>query len=137
MPDPNLDLVNLMIEDIQNKRRIERVDELFARDFVNHTPVRGIANDRDGMRHLFAMTHVAFPDGVVTVQDQASIENKVWTRKVFSGTHTGPLRGIPATGKKVTYDVFDILEVRGGKIIGHWGLADQLSLLRQVGAVKI
>jgi predicted ester cyclase len=82
------------------------------------------------------MTHVAFPDGVLVVEDQASSENKVWTRKSFSGTHTGPLRGIAATGNKVTYEVFDILKIQDGKITEHWGSVDRLSILRQLDAIK-
>ena len=132
MSDANIDLVNLMIEEIQNRKNIELVDEIFAKDFVNHSPVRGFPNDRSGMRQLFSLIHVAFPDGVLVVEDQASSENKVWTRKSFSGTHTGPLGDIAATGNKVTYEVFDILKIQNGKITEHWGLGDRLSLLRQI-----
>ena len=82
------------------------------------------------------MIHVAFPDGVVKVEDQVASGSKVWTRKSFSGTHAGPLRGVPATGRKVSYEVFDILEIRNGRIAGHWGLADRLSLWRQLGLAK-
>jgi predicted ester cyclase len=136
MSDANSDLVNLMIEEIQNKKNIELIDELFSVNFLNHTPLHGLSSDRSGMRQLLSMTYVAFPDGVVSVEDQISSQGKVWTRKSFSGTHTGPLRGIAATGSKVTYGVFDILKIQGGKIVEHWGLADQLSLLRQTGVIK-
>jgi predicted ester cyclase len=136
MSDANRDLVNLMIEEIQNRKNMELIDKLFSEDFVNHTPLRGIPNDRSGMRQLFSMTHIAFPDGVLVVEDQVSGENKVWTRKLFSGTHTGPLRGIAATGNKVTYEVFDILKIQDGKITEHWGSVDQLSILRQLDAIQ-
>ena len=136
MSDANRDLVNLMIEEIQNRKNIELIDKIFAEDFLNHTPLHGIPNDRSGMRQLFSMTHVAFPDGVLVVQDQVSSGNKVWTRKSFSGTHTGPLRGMAATGNKVTYEVFDILKIQDGKIAEHWGSVDQLSILRQLEAIK-
>jgi steroid delta-isomerase-like uncharacterized protein len=136
MFDANSNLVNRMIEEIQNRKNIELVDEIFAEDFLNHTPLQGISNDRVGMRQLFSMTYDAFPDGVVLVEDQVSSDNKVWTRKSFSGTHTGPLRGITATGSKVSYRVIDILKISDGKITEHWSLVDQLSLLRQIGVIK-
>jgi hypothetical protein len=47
------DLVNRMIEEIQNKKNIDLCDELFSDAFVNHTPPKGIAADRNGMRQLF------------------------------------------------------------------------------------
>lgn len=136
MSDANSDLVNLMIEEIQNRKNIELVDTIFSGNFLNHTPLPGITSDRSGMRQLFSMTHAAFPDGVILIEDQISGDNKVWTRKSFSGTHTGPLRGMAATGNKVTYKVFDILKIEDGKITEHWNVFDQLSLLRQLGVIK-
>src|SRR5260370_14206627 len=106
MFDGKCALVNLKVEEIQNRKNVELIDRIFSEDFLNHTPLHGIPNDRSGMRQLFSMTHVAFPDGVLVVEDQVSSENKVWTRKSFSGTHTGPLRGMAATGNKVTYEGF-------------------------------
>lgn len=137
MSGANIALVNLMIEEIQNRKNIDLVDEIFAERFVNHSPLPGIPADRGGMRQIFSRMHVAFPDAVVTVNDQASSGNKVWTRKTISGTHTGPLRSIAATGNKITYEVYDILEIQDGKMIAHWGLGDQLALLRQINFIKV
>ena len=137
MSAANIALVNRMIEEIQNRKNIDLVDEIFAERFVNHSPLPGIPADRAGMRQIFSLMHAAFPDGVVRVDDQASSGNKVWTRKTISGTHTGPLRGIAATGNKVTYEVCDILEIQDGKMIAHWGLGDQLALLRQIDFIKL
>ena len=122
-----------MIEEIQNRKHIELVDELFSEDFLNHTPPPGIASDRSGMRALFSMMHVAFPDGVLVLDDQVSSADKVWTRKSFCGTHTGPLRTIAATGNKLRYTLVDILTVRAGKIVEHWSVFDQRSFLQQLG----
>ena len=136
MSSANCALVNRMIEEIQNRKNIALVDEIFAEDFLNHTPVRGISTDRAGMRQLFSMTHAAFPDGVVSIKDQAASGDKVWTWKAFSGTHTGPLRDLAPTGNRVSYEVFDILRIRDGKIVEHWSLVDQLSLQRQLGIIR-
>jgi predicted ester cyclase len=133
MSDANRALVNLMIEQIQNRKNIGLVDELFSEDFLNHTLLPGIASDRNGMRALFSMFHTAFPDGVVTVEDQISSDDKVWTRKFFSGTHTGPFRSIAPTGNRVTYTVVDILGIRCGKMVDHWSLIDRLPFLQQLG----
>lgn len=137
MSDPNRAVVNRMIEEIQNGKNLDLVDELFAEDFFNHTTVPGIPPDRAGMRALFSMIQVAFPDGVIVVEDQVSSEQKVWTRKSFSGTHTGPFRGIAPTGNKVSYTVVDILSIRGGKMVDHWSLIDRLPFLQQLGVLKV
>lgn len=129
-------LVNRMIEEIQNRKRIDLCDELFSADFVNHTPPQGISADREGMRELFARVHAGFPDGRVVVEDQAAADGRVWTRKTFTGTHTGVFAGVAPTGKVMTYSVIDILVVRDGKLAEHWAVVDRLDLLQQLGLVQ-
>jgi predicted ester cyclase len=122
-----------MIEEIQNNKKLDLCDELFAETFVNHTPPPNIASDRNGMRQLFAMTHIAFPDGRISVDDQISNGCKVWTRKIFTGTHSGDFGNVPPTGKVITYEVMDILAIEKGKLAEHWSLLDRLSLFKQMG----
>jgi predicted ester cyclase len=136
MSAQNKDLVNRMIEEIQNRKNIALCDEIFSEAFVNHTPPRGLPADRDGMRRLFAMTHAGFPDGRIVVEDQTVAGDKVWTRKTFTGTHTGVFACAAPTGKVVTYQVMDILAVRDGRIVEHWSAVDRLDLFRQLGLMQ-
>jgi predicted ester cyclase len=134
-PDKSKDLINLMIEEIQNKGNIDLVYEIFSEDFVNHTPPPQMANDRNGMRQLFSMVYTAFPDGRITIDDQISDGKKVWTRKSFRGIHTGNFGSIQPSGKLITYEVIDILSIEGGKITEHWSVLDRYNLLRQLGVI--
>ena len=59
------------------------------------------------------------------------------TRKAFHGTHTGPLMGIPPTGKRVTIDVIDIVRVANGQIVEHWNIVDQMGLMQQLGVIPM
>ena len=129
-------IVHRMIEEIQNQKRIELCHELFSETFVNHTPTPGVAPDRDGMRQLFSMVHTGFPDGHVSIEDQLAQGTRVWTRKTFSGTHTGVFAGVAPTGKMMTYQVVDILVLRNDKIIEHWSVLDRLDLFQQLGLVQ-
>jgi predicted ester cyclase len=43
--------------------------------------------------------------------------------------------GIPATGKRMTFDAFDLLRLRGGKVVDHWVVLDVAGLLRQMGVL--
>ena len=58
------------------------------------------------------------------------------THKTCRATHQGPLWGIPATGKSVTFDVIDIFTVAGGQLTEHWAVADFLSVMQQLGAAE-
>lgn len=77
----------------------------------------------------------AFPDGYHVFEEVIVEADKVVTRGVFRGTHGGALMGIAPSGKTVEFSVIHIDRVQNGKIIEHWGQADVLSLLRQLGAM--
>ena len=62
----------------------------------------------------------AFPDLKVEIQDMLADDDKVVTRKLLKGTHTGPLMGLPPTGKNVEISVIDIFTVKDGKLKEHW-----------------
>ena len=55
--------------------------------------------------------------------------------ETWHGTHTGEFFGIPASGKPVTFKVNDIVRVANGKIVEHWAVTDNLSLMQQIGAI--
>lgn len=42
----------------------------------------------------------------------------------------------PATGKRMTLEVLEILQIDGGKIIGYWVFFDRLSLMQQLGVLS-
>ena len=67
-------------------------------------------------RILFA----AFSDLHLTIHDQIAEGDKVATRKTMSGTHQGAFAGMPATGKRMTLEILEILHIDGGKILGYW-----------------
>ncbi|WP_339717387.1 ester cyclase [uncultured Sneathiella sp.] len=129
------ELVNRMIEEIQNKKNITLLDELFATDFVNHSARPGMEPGRQGMRQLFSDMNDAFPDGRIEILDQISDGRKIWTRKTFSGTHSGMFRGVAPTGKQVGYEVIDIIAVEEGRISEHWSVLDRLGFMQQLGLV--
>ena len=51
---------------------------------------------------------------------------------VMRGTHLGEFQGIAPTGKGVEVKAIDMFRISGGKIVEHWGHADDPSVfLRQ------
>ena len=62
-------------------------------------------------------------------------DDKVAIRSTFRGTHDGDFMGIPATGKTVEVGGIDIVRVRDGKFVEHWGLFDAMGLMQQLGVV--
>ena len=53
-----------------------------------------------------------------------------------TGTHRGDFMGIPPTGSSVDMQLIDIMRFDGsGQVCEHWGVADMLSLMQQLGVV--
>jgi steroid delta-isomerase-like uncharacterized protein len=109
--------------------------ELLAVDVVDHSRPPGIAPGAEGVRQQFEGFRAAFPDFRAEILDQIEEGDKVVTRKVFHGTHLGPLQGIPPTGRAVEILVIDIARVTDGKIVEHWNCVDRLGLLAQLGVL--
>ena len=48
------------------------------------------------------------------------------------GTHLGEFRGIPASGRRITAEVFDIVRVAEEKIAERWTMFDRGGLLAEL-----
>ena len=72
---------------------------------------------------------------VFEVADIASEADKVWARVVVTGTQRGEYFGIPPTGRAIRIEVFDICRIVGRQITEHWGLADHMGVMRQLGVL--
>jgi predicted ester cyclase len=51
---------------------------------------------------------------------------------VYTGTQTGPLYGVAATGKRLRFTSCDIFLVRNELIAEHWGMGDIAGVLAQM-----
>jgi predicted ester cyclase len=59
-------------------------------------------------------------------------------RVKVTGTHKGEFMGVSATGTRVDVKLIDIMRFNGtGLVWEHWGVADMLSLMQQLGAVPV
>ncbi len=124
-------------EEVQGKGNYEVFEELFAKDFVDHTPQPGgFSADRDGARNLYKALRSAFPDFRAEIHWQISDGERVTTFKTYHGTHLGEFWGIAPTGKKIQFETVDVMRVKNGKISDHWGVANLFSLAQQLGLIS-
>jgi ketosteroid isomerase-like protein len=93
----------------------------------------------DGMREYDRMWADAFPDGKVTIDDIVSAGDTVVVCFTGRGTHTGTLRtpggDIAPTGRSLTLELCDVLEIRDGKVRSGRTYFDSGSLLMQLGVM--
>lgn len=122
-------------EEVQGRGNWAVFDALFADDFVDHTPQHGTTPDKPGVLFLYQGLRAAFPDFTPDIQWQVAADNLVTTYKIYRGTHTGDFLGIAPTGKRIEIETVDVMRVVDGKITEHWGVANLLKLMIQLGVV--
>jgi steroid delta-isomerase-like uncharacterized protein len=120
-------------EEVQGRGNFDVFDELFGDDFVDHTPQPGTTPDKAGVRRLYTSLHVAFPDLRAKIHWQLADGDRVTTYKTYYGTHQGPFLGVAPTHRKIHFETVDVMSVQNGKITDHWGVANLLSLIQQIG----
>ncbi len=111
---------------------LDVIDELVAPDCVEHQ--RGNHSGSEGAKEIIRTLHRWMSDFSLTIEDQIADGDMVWTRNRARGLNTGPIMGNPPTGKPVEVDVIDIGRFEDGLLVEHWGIADQLGLMLQIGA---
>jgi predicted ester cyclase len=121
--------------EVFNQGNFGLIDELIAPDFVEHSAQPGVPPTRDGFMQLAIALRSAFPDLHYTVEDAIDAGDKIVHRLAASGTMKGDFLGIPATGTRATWTEIHIGRVADGRLVEHWGLADQLGMLVQLGIV--
>ncbi|WP_329568751.1 ester cyclase [Streptomyces sp. NBC_01361] len=121
-------------EEVQGGGNFDLFDELFADDFLDHTPQPGRTPDKVGAKELYHVLREAFPDFHAVIHWQAADGDLVTTYKTYFGIHKGEIFGVPATGREIHFETVDAMRVVDGKITEHWGVANLYSLLEQIGA---
>lgn len=109
------------------------LDEFMSDNCVEHQ--RGNGNGREGAWAVATTLHRWMSDFSLTVEDIAVAGDIVWTRNRARGINTGSVMGNSPSGKAIDVDVIDILRFENGIAVEHWGIADQVGLMQQIGAV--
>jgi predicted ester cyclase len=130
----NIEKVRTLLTRVFSEGDYEVIGELIAPDFVEHqNGSQGVGPE--AVRRTASGLRVSFPDLTIEIQDAIAGEDTVWVRARGRGTDTGGVAGRPPSGRRVEVDVIDIARFRDGLMIEHWGVADRLGMLQQVGAV--
>jgi steroid delta-isomerase-like uncharacterized protein len=94
-------------------------------------PVQGY----EAVKGMLSAFRAGFPDLHMVVEDAFGNGDKAVIRWHMTGTHTGNLFGIPATGNQVDIAGMSIVDVKDGKIVEDWVSEDTMGLMQQIGVV--
>jgi steroid delta-isomerase-like uncharacterized protein len=124
-------------QEIHNKNDLEALSEVVAVDLLTPKILPGMKPGLEGAKQVHATTLIGMPDWHTEINDLIAEGDQVVARITMTGTHTGDFWGIPATGKRVEFTGIYIVRIAEGKIVEHWGEEDGVSLLQQLGVLKM
>ena len=119
-------------DEIYNEGSLALVPELFANNWVEHTPL-GDLKGPDGFKQGTLTMLTAFPDIHVTIDDVFATEDKVVSRITMTGTFTGEYHDITPNGKRFSQKAILITKWLNGKEVEAWVAYDTLAFYKQLG----
>jgi steroid delta-isomerase-like uncharacterized protein len=119
-----------------DRQDTQRMDQLvsstnYSLHFSGMPPMDWNANKKEFLAPLTK----AFPDLRRNIVDMVAEGDKVAVSINVTGTYKGEFKGIPATGKQVSFTAMDILTIIDGKVAEEWATADMMGLMQQIGAI--
>src|SRR4051812_22252763 len=123
-------------EELFSEGKLEVADEIVLDSWTIDNP--GVPHGLRGpeaLKQLVMMFRTGVPDLKFQIDDMRAEGDRVVVRYTASGTHLGPLFGIPATGRVATMTGLAIDRLENGKLAERWGNFDTLGLLQQLGAI--
>jgi predicted ester cyclase len=130
-------VVRRLIEEGFNQAKFAVCDELVDPSLVEHQNYGPHhAPGAEGVKAVIASLHRAYPDFRLEIEHLSVDGELVWLHMQGSGTNDGSFMGNQPTGRKMQIDVFDLLRVRDGRLVEHWGVPDRLGALFQLGLAR-
>ncbi len=125
-------LIRRFYTEVVNGGDYSNLDSFIATDYVDHNAAEGGRGPQVVRMHLEAI-RMTLPDFTIQIEDILAEGDYVITRVTGRGTHLGEWMGIRPTGREVRLKGINIDRVERGRIAEHWGEADTISMLVQMG----
>ena len=130
--EQNKQVFRRLIEEGFSKGNLEALNDVFAPNFVEHQD-GFVPPNAEGVKGAIVSLRTAAPDLKLTIEEIIASGEKTWARITARGTHRGPFMGRPATERTFAITVIDICRFENGQVVEHWGVADRLSMMAQLG----
>jgi predicted ester cyclase len=115
-----------------NTGNLALLDKFVAPGYVEHSEgFQGV----EPFKQQVAAFRAAFPDLRVTIDDLLIDGDRFASRTTVTGTHTGDLMGMPATGRHISVEAVDLGRIENGQAKDRWGGLNMYSMLTQLGVI--
>ena len=117
----------------ENRHDFESTLRTFARPRYELIATGEVYDGEEAVRGYYAATRAAFPDQRNVVQAIHHADDAVVVEFDLLGTHRGPLRGVPPTGREFTCRMVALFLFDGDRIACERVYFDAATILRQLG----
>lgn len=122
-----------------NAHDVELLDKVYSDSaYTNHQALimpnaaAPNMNGRAQAKAYFAARFKAFPDVTLSTDIRVVHGDLIAANLIWTGTQKDAYLGIPASGKKAVWNSTDILRVKKGLFVEHWGAVDFVGLTKQL-----
>lgn len=113
---------------------VDALDTVLAADYRRHGRTAQGAAD---LKANITACRAGFPDLVTEIEDCVVEGDRVATRWVSRGTHTGRLMDVPPTGRTVTVSGATFSRIEDGMVAEEWVTWDPRQLLTALGIIPL
>ena len=131
--EANKAIIRAFFEEVWNQGDDAAIDRYIAADAAGNDPDFGVG--REGFRRQWRKWREAFPDLHFAIEEMVAEGNTVVARWTLTGTHTGPLLGIPPTGRRIRVGGMSLDHLQDGVLVSGFDGWDNLGLRQQLGAI--
>lgn len=130
------DFTRRAFHDLWNWRMLNRIDQLFAPNYVCRTSSNRSLSGRGDYKAYVLGFMAAFPDLALEVDHVCWLGNehdgyRVATRWTLQGTHRGPSIWGKPTGQRIRLIGITHQLIQGGRFVREWTSFDEFALLKQ------
>ena len=113
------EIVRQFFKEGYERKNYDAVMACLSEDYIDHSPAgaRGNAQAVEILRIVASQ----LSELTVDILDLFADGDRVAARVRFEGVHTGAMMGIPATGRRISFEALEHFRVAGGKIAESWG----------------
>jgi predicted ester cyclase len=134
MSEQNMLISRELLEGIWNRQDLSLADKYIHPELMPQGPgSEGLPPGPEGQKIFVQGMLNAFPDTQCTIVHQEAEGDMVRTWARFVGTQTGPLMGIPPTGRRATVEVVITDYFENGIIVESISEWDPNEMMRQLG----
>jgi steroid delta-isomerase-like uncharacterized protein len=120
----------------ENAHAFDEAIGFFHRPRYEIVPTGEVFDGADRLGDLMQENVTAFPDFRFDVGHLHHADEAIVVEGTFHGTHLGPWRGLPATGRRVAFPMLIVFPFDEDRMLGERLFFDLATALRQLGVAR-